>query len=138
MISPQLEVDGGTTTRKLDNLISQTEYALAVTPVYDEGSALPMLAEGITGKNVKFSTSQRSCTYEHQSDPSSPAKSADVVPAPKNLQFSDITQTSFVATWEHGAPDVALYRIGWTKRGEGNFQYVSSNLRISCTFTVIC
>lgn len=54
LISPQLEVDGGTTTRKLDNLISQTEYALAVTPVYDEGSALPMLAEGITGKNGNF------------------------------------------------------------------------------------
>lgn len=47
----QLEVDGGTTTRKLDNLISQTEYGLAVTPVYDEGSAEPMLGEAITGKN---------------------------------------------------------------------------------------
>lgn len=51
LISPQLEVDGGTTTRKLDNLISQTEYGLAVTPVYDEGSALPMLGEAVTGKN---------------------------------------------------------------------------------------
>lgn len=51
LISPQLEVDGGTTTRKLDNLISQTEYGLAVTPVYDEGSADPMLGEAVTGKN---------------------------------------------------------------------------------------
>uniref|UniRef100_A0A672GF23 Collagen, type XII, alpha 1b n=1 Tax=Salarias fasciatus TaxID=181472 RepID=A0A672GF23_SALFA len=42
----------------------------------------------------------------------------DVVPAPKNLQFSEVTQNSFRATWEHGAPDVALYRIGWTRRGE--------------------
>uniref|UniRef100_A0A8D3A6H2 Collagen alpha-1(XII) chain n=1 Tax=Scophthalmus maximus TaxID=52904 RepID=A0A8D3A6H2_SCOMX len=46
-----------------------------------------------------------------------------VVPAPKNLRFSEVTQTSFRATWEHGAPDVALYRIGWTKKGETNFQY---------------
>lgn len=50
--------------------------------------------------------------------------SVDVVPAPKNLRFSEVTQTSFRATWEHGAPDVALYRIGWTKKGETNFQYV--------------
>uniref|UniRef100_A0AAR2LH75 Collagen alpha-1(XII) chain n=1 Tax=Pygocentrus nattereri TaxID=42514 RepID=A0AAR2LH75_PYGNA len=48
----------------------------------------------------------------------------DVVPAPKNLRFSEVTQTSFRATWEHGAPDVALYRVGWTKKGENNFQYV--------------
>lgn len=53
--------------------------------------------------------------------------SIDVVPAPKNLRFSEITQTSFRATWDHGAPDVALYRIGWTKKGENNFQYVRDN-----------
>lgn len=50
---------------------------------------------------------------------------SDVVPAPKNLQFSDVTQTSFRATWDHAAPDVALYRVGWTKKGENNFQFVS-------------
>uniref|UniRef100_A0A674MXT1 Collagen alpha-1(XII) chain n=1 Tax=Takifugu rubripes TaxID=31033 RepID=A0A674MXT1_TAKRU len=82
----ELEVDGSVTSKKLDNLISQTEYSLAVTPIYDVGPAQPMLGEAIT----------------------------DVVPAPKNLQFSDVTQTSFRATWDHGAPDVALYRIGWT------------------------
>ncbi|XP_011614348.2 collagen alpha-1(XII) chain isoform X2 [Takifugu rubripes] len=91
----ELEVDGSVTSKKLDNLISQTEYSLAVTPIYDVGPAQPMLGEAIT----------------------------DVVPAPKNLQFSDVTQTSFRATWDHGAPDVALYRIGWSKKGENNFQY---------------
>ncbi|KAF7662981.1 hypothetical protein LDENG_00222290 [Lucifuga dentata] len=95
----ELEVSGSVTTRQLDNLISQTEYGLAVTPIYDEGPGQPMLGDAVT----------------------------DVVPAPKNLRFSDITQTSFVATWEHGAPDVALYRIGWTKRGESNFQYAILN-----------
>lgn len=54
-----------------------------------------------------------------------PFCSVDVVPAPKNLRFSDVTQTSFRATWEHGAPDVALFRIGWSKKGENEFQYVS-------------
>ncbi|KAG7244369.1 hypothetical protein INR49_002894 [Caranx melampygus] len=95
----ELEVGGSVTTRKLDNLISQTEYALTVTPVYDEGPGQTMVGSAIT----------------------------DVVPAPKNLRFSEVTQTSFRATWEHGAPDVALYRIGWTKKGDSNFQYAILN-----------
>ncbi|XDV42634.1 hypothetical protein PO909_011260 [Leuciscus waleckii] len=91
----ELEVDGDVTSRGLDNLISQTEYDVAVTPIYDSGTGNPMLNTAIT----------------------------DVVPAPKNLRFSQVTQTSFRAHWEHGAPDVALYRIGWSKSGENNFQY---------------
>ncbi|XP_074472614.1 collagen alpha-1(XII) chain isoform X2 [Sebastes fasciatus] len=84
------EVNGDITTLDLPGLLSQTEYDVAVTPFYDEGPGSPMLQSAIT----------------------------DVVPAPKNLQFSEVTQTSFRTTWEHGAPDVALYRIGWTKKGE--------------------
>nr|XP_015825821.2 collagen alpha-1(XII) chain isoform X3 [Nothobranchius furzeri] len=95
----ELEVGGRVTERQLDSLISQTEYALAVTPVYDEGPGQPMLNSAIT----------------------------DVVPAPKNLRFSEVTQTSFRATWDHGAPDVALYRIAWSKKGEENFQYAILN-----------
>uniref|UniRef100_A0A671NAX1 Collagen, type XII, alpha 1a n=1 Tax=Sinocyclocheilus anshuiensis TaxID=1608454 RepID=A0A671NAX1_9TELE len=91
----ELEVDGDVTSRGLDDLISQTEYDVAVTPVYDSGTGNPMLNQAIT----------------------------DVVPAPKNLRFSQVTQTSFRAHWEHGAPDVSLYRVGWTKSGENNFQY---------------
>ncbi|XP_041832449.1 collagen alpha-1(XII) chain isoform X2 [Melanotaenia boesemani] len=91
----EVEVNGDITTLVLTSLISQTEYDVAVTPIYDEGPAAPMLGSAIT----------------------------DVVPAPKNLQFSEVTQTSFRATWEHGAPDVALYRIGWTKKGETNYQF---------------
>lgn len=49
----------------------------------------------------------------------------DVVPAPKNLRFSEVTQSSFRVTWEHGGPDVSLYRVGWVKRGETDFQQVS-------------
>lgn len=51
LIASQLEVDGGITTRQLDNLISQTEYALAVTPIYDEGPGQTMLGDAITGKS---------------------------------------------------------------------------------------
>uniref|UniRef100_A0A672RGL2 Collagen alpha-1(XII) chain n=1 Tax=Sinocyclocheilus grahami TaxID=75366 RepID=A0A672RGL2_SINGR len=88
-------IDGDVTSSGLDNLISQTEYDVAVTPVYDSGTGNPMLNQAVT----------------------------DVVPAPKNLRFSQVTQTSFRAHWEDGAPDVSLYRVGWTKSGENNFQY---------------
>uniref|UniRef100_A0A673FTZ0 Collagen alpha-1(XII) chain n=1 Tax=Sinocyclocheilus rhinocerous TaxID=307959 RepID=A0A673FTZ0_9TELE len=91
----EVEVNGDITTLVLTSLRSQTEYDAAVTPVYDEGPANPMLGSAIT----------------------------DVVPAPKNLRFSEVGQTSFRATWEHGAPDVELYRVGWTKQGENNFKY---------------
>uniref|UniRef100_A0A673LVD9 Collagen alpha-1(XII) chain-like n=1 Tax=Sinocyclocheilus rhinocerous TaxID=307959 RepID=A0A673LVD9_9TELE len=105
--SKELEVDGDVTSRGLDNLISQTEYDVAVTPVYDSGTGNPMLNQAIT----------------------------DVVPAPKNLRFSQVTQTSFRAHWEHGAPDVSLYRVGWTKSGENNFQY-NTNLKYQMLFLI--
>lgn len=54
MIVLQLEVGGSVTTRELDNLISQTEYGLAVTPIYDEGPGQPMLGEAITGENGNY------------------------------------------------------------------------------------
>uniref|UniRef100_A0A8C7CY01 Collagen type XII alpha 1 chain n=1 Tax=Oncorhynchus kisutch TaxID=8019 RepID=A0A8C7CY01_ONCKI len=95
----EVEVSGVITSLPLANLISQSEYDVAVTPVYDAGVGNPMLGQAIT----------------------------DVVPAPQNLKLSEVTQTSFRATWEHGAPDVALYRIGWTKKGENNFQYAILN-----------
>ncbi|TRY92824.1 hypothetical protein DNTS_024890 [Danionella cerebrum] len=85
----EIEVDGDVTSTGLEGLISQTEYDVAVTPVYDSGTGSPMLNQAKTG----------------------------VVPAPKNLRFSMVTQTSFRAHWEHGAPDVALYRISWKKSG---------------------
>ncbi|XP_070400788.1 collagen alpha-1(XII) chain isoform X2 [Nothobranchius furzeri] len=90
----EVEVNGDITTQVLTSLISQTEYDVAVTPVYDEGPGTVMLGTAVT----------------------------DVVPAPKNLQFSEVTQTSFRAAWEHGAPDVALYRLTWTKKGEAASQ----------------
>ncbi|XP_037541159.1 collagen alpha-1(XII) chain [Nematolebias whitei] len=84
----EAEVNGDITSLSLTGLISQTEYDVAVAPVYEEGTGFPMLGTAIT----------------------------DVVPAPKNLQFSEVTQSSFRATWEHGAPDVALYRLSWVKK----------------------
>ncbi|XP_077566419.1 collagen alpha-1(XII) chain isoform X2 [Stigmatopora nigra] len=91
----EVEVRGDALTLDLPGLTSQTEYDVAVTPVYDEGPGNPAAGSAVT----------------------------DVVPAPKNLSFSEVDLTSFRATWEHGAPDVALYRIGWSKKGSGDYQY---------------
>lgn len=46
----QLEVDGHVTEQDLENLKSQTEYDVAVTPIYDSGTGNPMLNQAITGE----------------------------------------------------------------------------------------
>ncbi|TTT46706.1 Collagen alpha-1(XII) chain [Bagarius yarrelli] len=91
----EVEVGGDVVSLPLNDLRSQTKYDITVTPVYDAGTGSKMTGSDIT----------------------------DVVPAPKNLRFSEVTQTSFRATWEHGAPDVALYRIGYVKKGGTDIQY---------------
>uniref|UniRef100_A0A8C8FYT6 Collagen alpha-1(XII) chain n=1 Tax=Oncorhynchus tshawytscha TaxID=74940 RepID=A0A8C8FYT6_ONCTS len=96
----EVEVNGDITFLPLTNLISQSEYDVAVTPVYDEGVGNSMLGQAIT----------------------------DVVPAPQNLKLSEVTQTSFRATWEHGAPDVALYRIADRIEWSGEIDETSHNL----------
>lgn len=45
----QVEVNGDITSLPLTNLISQSEYDVAVTPVYDEGVGNSMLGQAITG-----------------------------------------------------------------------------------------
>uniref|UniRef100_A0A8C4RJN8 Collagen alpha-1(XII) chain n=1 Tax=Erpetoichthys calabaricus TaxID=27687 RepID=A0A8C4RJN8_ERPCA len=86
----EVDVGGKQTTLVLRNLASQTEYDVDVTPIYDYGPGSKMTGQAVT----------------------------DVVPAPSNLRFSEVTETSFRATWDHGAPDVALYRIGWREVGD--------------------
>lgn len=46
------------TTQQLDNLISQTEYDVTVTPVYDSRTGSPMQNKATTGKEFfhSFST----------------------------------------------------------------------------------
>ncbi|XP_069462362.1 collagen alpha-1(XII) chain isoform X2 [Ambystoma mexicanum] len=85
----EVEVDGKTTTTPLTDLFSQTVYDVSLIAVYDEGESAPRFAQATT----------------------------DPVPAPQNLRFSEVTQTSFRGTWDHGAPDVALYRIAWAPVG---------------------
>lgn len=46
------------------------------------------------------------------------------VPAPVNLRITDINTNSFRGTWDHGAPDVSLYRITWGVYGRAEKQEV--------------
>ncbi|XP_075454120.1 collagen alpha-1(XII) chain isoform X2 [Ascaphus truei] len=86
----EVEVDGSKTSTPLSDLFSQTEYDINLIAMYDEGESQPRVAKGTTAP----------------------------VPSPINLRFSDITKQSFRGTWDHGAPDVSLYRITWAPVGE--------------------
>ncbi|GCB83383.1 hypothetical protein scyTo_0023854, partial [Scyliorhinus torazame] len=38
-------------------------------------------------------------------------------PAPSNLRVSDIGGNSLQINWDHGSPDVALYKLTWVPSG---------------------
>lgn len=55
----QVEVNGDITTLVLTNLRSQTEYDVAVTPIYDEGPGITMIGSAITGELIILTDSPR-------------------------------------------------------------------------------
>uniref|UniRef100_A0A8D2LYC8 Collagen alpha-1(XII) chain n=1 Tax=Varanus komodoensis TaxID=61221 RepID=A0A8D2LYC8_VARKO len=81
----EVEVDSSQTSIDLPGLSSRTRYNIELVAVYDEGVSVPITADATTLP----------------------------VPAPLNLRTDQVTKTSFRATWDHGAPDVALYRVMW-------------------------
>ncbi|XP_068137600.1 collagen alpha-1(XII) chain isoform X2 [Hyperolius riggenbachi] len=85
----EVEVEGRRTTTPLTDLFSQTLYDVSVTAVMESGLSQPIATQGTTAP----------------------------VPAPTNLQFSEVAKHSFRATWDHGAPDVALYKVAWFPAG---------------------
>ncbi|XP_009571425.1 PREDICTED: collagen alpha-1(XII) chain-like, partial [Fulmarus glacialis] len=90
----EVEIDRLQTSTTLSDLSSQTLYNVKVVAVYDEGESLPINAEAVT----------------------------QPVPAPVNLRITDVTTNSFRGTWDHGAPDVSLYRITWGPYGRSEKQ----------------
>lgn len=54
--------------KQLENLISQTEYTLAVTPIYDEGAGQPMTGSAITGMNDNHSVTENIVLVEQIPD----------------------------------------------------------------------
>ncbi|XP_055495106.1 collagen alpha-1(XII) chain-like isoform X1 [Leucoraja erinacea] len=88
----EVVVPGSDTSVPLKGLVSQTEYDVSVFANYGGGISPPL--------NGRESTL--------------------VVPAPANLHFSDVQETRFRVHWNHGAPDVALYRLSWAPSGGGS------------------
>ncbi|EPY83208.1 hypothetical protein CB1_000591007, partial [Camelus ferus] len=88
----EVEVDRSTASMPLKDLLSQTVYTVSVSAVYDEGESPPVTAQETT----------------------------HTVPAPTNLQITDVTPESFRGTWDHGASDVSLYRITWAPSGSSD------------------
>uniref|UniRef100_A0A8C2I8G6 Collagen, type XII, alpha 1a n=1 Tax=Cyprinus carpio TaxID=7962 RepID=A0A8C2I8G6_CYPCA len=88
----ELEVDGDVTSRGLDNLISQTEYDVAVTPVYDSGTGNPMLNQAITGNGLF------------------------------PFIVFNATTTSLTAKWDHAPGRVQNYRITYVPIAGGRSQ----------------
>lgn len=62
----QIEVDGDITSLDLSSLISQTEYDVAVTPIYDDGPGSPMLGSAITGLRLRTGSWIKHCMDSHQ------------------------------------------------------------------------
>lgn len=52
MYHHQVEVNGDVTSLDLSSLFSQTEYDVAVTPMYDTGPGQTMIGNAITGQNI--------------------------------------------------------------------------------------
>uniref|UniRef100_A0A8C1UHN9 Collagen, type XII, alpha 1a n=1 Tax=Cyprinus carpio TaxID=7962 RepID=A0A8C1UHN9_CYPCA len=88
----ELEVDKDVTSRGLDNLISQTEYDVAVTPVYDSGTGNPMLNQAITGNGLF------------------------------PFIVFNATTTSLTAKWDHAPGRVQNYRITYVPIAGGRSQ----------------
>ncbi|XP_013922004.1 PREDICTED: collagen alpha-1(XII) chain-like, partial [Thamnophis sirtalis] len=86
----EIKVDPSQTSTPLPDLFSKTLYHVELAAEYDEGLSVPVAAEATTLP----------------------------VPAPINLRTDQVTTTSFRGTWDHGAPDVALYRVMWGPYGE--------------------
>nr|XP_012997177.1 collagen alpha-1(XII) chain isoform X1 [Cavia porcellus] len=95
----EVEVDRSRASTTLRDLHSQTLYTVSVSAVYDEGESPPVTAEDTTRS----------------------------VPAPTNLRLTEVTPESFRGTWDHGASDVALYRVTVAPMGSSEKKEVMLN-----------
>uniref|UniRef100_A0A8C5SH65 Collagen alpha-1(XII) chain n=1 Tax=Laticauda laticaudata TaxID=8630 RepID=A0A8C5SH65_LATLA len=94
-----MRVGASVTDVQLVDLIPNTEYTLTVHSTFGDLTSDPLTTQEVTLP----------------------------VPAPLNLRTDQITTTSFRGTWDHGAPDVALYRIMWGPYGEPDKQEMILN-----------
>uniref|UniRef100_H3CW87 Collagen type XIV alpha 1 chain n=1 Tax=Tetraodon nigroviridis TaxID=99883 RepID=H3CW87_TETNG len=110
---------GNVNSYDLSNLMSLTEYSVAVSAVYDEGQSEP-LTDGFT---------------------------TTPVPGPLNLRSTNVSSDSFQVIWDHSANDIVLYRLSWAPFTGGdtkevvlsgsNNRYVLTGLNPSTEYEVL-
>ncbi|XP_072350416.1 collagen alpha-1(XII) chain-like, partial [Scyliorhinus torazame] len=83
-------INGNETSQVLDNLNPDTLYDVSLTAIYPDNK-----------ESDKVSASERTLDR----------------PAPSNLRVSDIGGNSLQINWDHGSPDVALYKLTWVPSG---------------------
>ncbi|XP_041844785.1 collagen alpha-1(XIV) chain [Melanotaenia boesemani] len=84
LVPNEMEV-GPVTSYDLNELMSLTEYSVAIFALYNEGQSEP-LTDGFT---------------------------TTPVPGPLNLRSTDVSTHSFKVIWDHSANDIELYRLSW-------------------------
>ncbi|KAK7904802.1 hypothetical protein WMY93_017409 [Mugilogobius chulae] len=114
----ELEVDGSTTTRVLESLTSQTEYALSVTPVYDEEQVLQYL-EPDTPYDVSVTAIYPD---ESESEDLLGTERTSPLAPPTNLVVFNETTTSLNARWNAAPGRVQNYRITFVPTAGGRSQ----------------
>ncbi|XP_072350414.1 collagen alpha-1(XII) chain-like [Scyliorhinus torazame] len=82
-------INGNETSQVLDNLNPDTLYNVTLTGIYPDKT---------------------------ETDEVSASESTSVAP-PSNLRFSNISANSLQIDWDHGSPDVALYKLTWVPSG---------------------
>ncbi|XP_072353983.1 collagen alpha-1(XII) chain-like [Scyliorhinus torazame] len=83
-------INGNETSQVLDNLNPDTLYDVSLTGIYSDKT---------------------------ESDEVSASERTLVRPAPSNLRFSNISANSLQIHWDHGSPDVDLYKLSWVPSG---------------------
>ncbi|MEQ2217025.1 hypothetical protein XENOCAPTIV_029712, partial [Xenoophorus captivus] len=144
-----LEVGGRVTEKQLENLISQTEYTLAVTPIYDEGAGQPMTGSAITDfdcfPDQAILNSDETTHVMEDLEPDTPydvqvtaiypdeSESEDLMGTertlprapPTNLVVYNETTTTLNARWTPPSGRVQNYRITYVPTAGGRSQTVS-------------
>ncbi|XP_056902288.1 collagen alpha-1(XIV) chain isoform X2 [Takifugu flavidus] len=110
---------GNVNSYDLSNLMSLTEYSVAISALYSEGQSEP-LTDGFT---------------------------TTPVPGPLNLRSTDVSTDSFLVIWDHSANDIVLYRLSWAPSTGGdtkevvlsgsNNRYVLTGLNPSTEYEVL-
>uniref|UniRef100_A0A674DDB2 Collagen alpha-1(XII) chain n=1 Tax=Salmo trutta TaxID=8032 RepID=A0A674DDB2_SALTR len=137
-VEKEMRVGGDTTDVQLVQLIPNTAYTLSILALHGQSASDPLTEQGVTlpmppaGKLRVRDVTHSTLKMNWDAAPGAVLKYI-ITYTPDEGEAKEVRYDNhntsigyrrhFRADWDHGAHDVALYRIGWTKKGETNFQY---------------